>query len=53
VKQVACYICPTCGATKEIINDSERTGVKAPVFPARVICGWRGCDGYALPKVKS
>lgn len=38
------YVCPTCGATKEIV---DRHGRANGLFPPTVPCGWRGCDDLA------
>lgn len=40
----ATYKCPLCPATKEIVDQHGRQE-----FPADVPCGWRGCEGRAVP----
>lgn len=38
------YRCDRCGATKEVrvkVEEGERA-------PAKVFCGWRGCDHWQL-----
>lgn len=46
------YTCNKCKAMKTIIHDDERVGRPASEqdFPAYLICGYRGCDGHALPQ---
>lgn len=39
------YECPLCKATKEIVDDTERTGQPLQTPPDELICGVRGCEG--------
>jgi hypothetical protein len=44
------YACAMCGATKTIdlhgLPEEQRT---LNQFPERIVCGWRGCQGWAFP----
>jgi len=42
------YKCPTCGATKEI-SQRALDFHKHDNPPDKVLCGYRGCEDWALP----
>lgn len=43
------YACPHCGATKTIVENTERTGQKLRGAPTNTLpCGWRDCLGRAV-----
>lgn len=46
MKRTQKYICQ-CKATKEIVQDTERTESPIQTFPKEVFCGIRGCVNYA------
>jgi hypothetical protein len=43
------YICPKCKSTKTVKSHPKMThGEFRQALPEKVICGWRGCDGWAV-----
>lgn len=44
------YVCPTCGATKEL--GAHWPSVNGMEWPKDLPCGWRGCEDRAVPNDK-
>lgn len=43
------YKCPKCNATKTLKKAEHQTeAVFLQELPQQILCGWRGCDGYAV-----
>lgn len=45
------YVCPTCKSTKRInAHETQTTATFQQELPEKVICGWRGCEDYAVKR---
>lgn len=45
------YVCPSCKATKTFKAPTHMSWARfMSELPEKVICGYRGCPDYAVPK---